>query len=399
MNPNPWMSHRHYREPLAGRLLQMTPRTIAYIWTDGQLYTSHQDQRRPFAAAFRSIPDGVYRTLRGNGLDRNITVREQVRAGRRCLYVVNPAWWTARAAIKFEPAATGILDRVSGVLLPVAAGRLELALEAYGIRVLECPAAMAPVSATTKIDAEGREWCGGIRVLLEYLERLGAPEICAQFGLPDGAAGLLEQVKVLNGALAAEEYSAVLAMSQHPWMVTLLNYLRERQRLESAGRLPEPSPEYRVNLGSDQPYRDSAGREWLPDQFYQYGLNAYGYIGDGGMTIHRGNVGVANTADPEIYRTERFNFRGYRFKVPDGRYTVKLHYAEGWQFSTGERLTDLDIQGQPVLRDFDFNAAAGGFRTAYVKDIPGIEVTNGELALDMPNPPGFKIQGFEIVRQ
>ena len=135
---------------------------------------------------------------------------------------------------------------------------------------------------------------------------------------------------------------------------------------------------------------------WLPDQFYQFGLNAYGYVGDGGLAIHRGDVPIAKTENPEIYRTERFNFTGYRFRVPNGTYTVKLHWAEGFRFGT-QIAFDVAVEGETLLKNYDFHKDAGAFRTAYVRDLPGIRVTDGELALDFSPRRHFRVHGIEVV--
>ncbi len=43
---------------------------------------------------------------------------------------------------------------------------------------------------------------------------------------------------------------------------------------------------------------------------------------------------IANTKDPGIYRTERYDMTGL-YKLPNGKYTVKLHFCETYDGITG----------------------------------------------------------------
>ena len=59
----------------------------------------------------------------------------------------------------------------------------------------------------------------------------------------------------------------------------------------------------------------------------------------------------------------------YTFLPPTpGRYTVRLHFAELTAGAPGERLFDVDINGRPVLTNYDIFAAAGGLNTAVVEE-------------------------------
>ena len=74
----------------------------------------------------------------------------------------------------------------------------------------------------------------------------------------------------------------------------------------------------RIDAGATAPYTDSNGNVWLPDQ---------GFVD--GDTVDRGNdVQIANTKDPAIYRTERYGMSAFSYKLPNGKYIVKLHFAE-----------------------------------------------------------------------
>ena len=65
--------------------------------------------------------------------------------------------------------------------------------------------------------------------------------------------------------------------------------------------------------------------------------------------------------DPRVYRSERWGMSGYRLAVPDGRYRVRLHFAEISPCcpDVGDRVFDVRLEGALVLDDFDINRAVG----------------------------------------
>jgi len=155
----------------------------------------------------------------------------------------------------------------------------------------------------------------------------------------------------------------------------------------------------RVNCAGTEPYTDKAGNLWLADQDMESG-KTWGAID--GLTVDRGDLGIAGTDSPRVYETERYSMEGYKFSVPNGRYTVRLHFAETYSGITadGQRIFSVIINEKTVLKDFDPYKEAGGFEKPVVKTIKRVAVTNGELAIgftiDVQNP---EINGIEILSE
>jgi len=144
----------------------------------------------------------------------------------------------------------------------------------------------------------------------------------------------------------------------------------------------------RLNAGESAAHTDEAGNTWLPDQGF-----------DGGDTIDRGNdTEIANTKIPSIYRTEHYSMSGFTYKVPNGKYVVKLHFAETFEEITGpkQRVFSFSVQGHD-FKDFDVFAKAGGARRAYIETV-NVEITTGKLDItftsNIENP---EINGIEII--
>jgi len=155
----------------------------------------------------------------------------------------------------------------------------------------------------------------------------------------------------------------------------------------------------RVNCAALEPYTDQAGNVWLADQLAE-AEKTWGAVG--GMTIDRGEVSIAGTDAPKVYQTERYSMEAYKFAVPNGAYTVCLHFAETYDGITGDgqRVFSVAINDQPVLKDFDPYKEAGGFQKPIVKTINTVAVKNTALVIaftaNVQNP---EINGIEILSE
>jgi endoglucanase len=156
----------------------------------------------------------------------------------------------------------------------------------------------------------------------------------------------------------------------------------------------------RVNAGDSAAYTDKAGNAWKGDKDYTKG-SGYGFVG--GDVIDRGaSMKIEGTDDPKIYQTERYSMDRFVAEVPNGKYTVRLHFAETYDGidTDGPRVFDVKIQGDPLLKDLDVSKAAGKVQKALVKEFKGIAVTNGTLDITFvakqQNP---EINGIEILAE
>ena len=148
------------------------------------------------------------------------------------------------------------------------------------------------------------------------------------------------------------------------------------------------TPPVYIDAGASESYTDSVGRVWLADEGF-----------DGGDTTERASdLQITNTTDPAIFRTEHFGMNTFSCKLPNGKYTVKLLFAETYDDITGpgQRVFSMNVGGQKI-DDFDVFAKAGGGDTAYVETVD-VDVTDGTLVITFTaktqNPA---INGIEIL--
>ena len=128
-----------------------------------------------------------------------------------------------------------------------------------------------------------------------------------------------------------------------------------------------------INAGG--PSQTTGGSTWEADQHFS-----------GGETYLKSR-NIANTEDDVLYHTERYGNFQYSIPVTNGSYTVNLLFAEifyvGSKFEIGKRVFNVDIEGLPVLTNFDINAenAPSTKATAVIKSF-SVSVSDGMLDID-----------------
>jgi hypothetical protein len=150
---------------------------------------------------------------------------------------------------------------------------------------------------------------------------------------------------------------------------------------------PQVQQILRIKAGQSIAFTDSSGNVWQADQGFA-----------DGDTIERPDVVIASTKDPGLYQSEHYGMSSFSCKLPNGKYTAKLHFAETYEGITGpgERVFSFNVQGHEV-KDFDVWAKAGGPNRAYIERVP-VEITNGQLKItftsNIENP---QINAIEII--
>ncbi len=163
---------------------------------------------------------------------------------------------------------------------------------------------------------------------------------------------------------------------------------------------PEPVQKFmlRVDCGAFESYKDKSGNVWAADQELDAGKT---WGADDGMTIDREGVGITGTDLVRIYETERYSMGSYKFTVPNGKYTVRLHFAETFEGIQGpqERVFSVSVPGQETLKDLDLFKTVG-FLKPLVKEYKGVPVENGQLVIGFtPNIENPQICGIEVVAE
>ena len=145
----------------------------------------------------------------------------------------------------------------------------------------------------------------------------------------------------------------------------------------------------RIDAGAKAPFVDADGNTWQPDAGFS-----------GGGMVDRGNIQIANTKNPALYRTEHWGMNQFSMPVKNGRYNVLLHFAETYPEITaaGQRVFTLKVEDHEI-KDLDIFKEAGGAAKPLVKTVP-VTVSDGKLDITFTfgeqNP---EINGIEIIPQ
>ena len=156
------------------------------------------------------------------------------------------------------------------------------------------------------------------------------------------------------------------------------------------GRHPDesaPSNSIRIKAGVSQQMTDSQGNIWLSDQ---------GFVG--GQTYEVADAKITHTKFPELYRTERYSMTAFSWPLRNGKYKVKLLFAEVYSGITnsGGRVFSFNVQGHE-FDNFDIWVKAGGPNKAYVESVD-VEITNRKLDITFtPQVEKPKINAIEIL--
>ncbi|TKD54907.1 PKD domain-containing protein, partial [Flavobacterium sp. ASW18X] len=200
--------------------------------------------------------------------------------------------------------------------------------------------------------------------------------------LPSGLS-IDETTGLISGTLTAAEasYFVTVRVSDQLDAFTEISFTME---------VGELTPILRINAGGADVNFD--GEQWVSDIYFQEG-EEFNAINE-----------IANTENDEIYQTERNSSAGesilvYEIPVPEnGRYGVRLHFAEIYHNTVGARVFDVSVEGgQGTLNNYDIIATSGGQNTAVVESF-AVDVNDGYLTIIATDYiDRAKISGIEIL--
>lgn len=128
---------------------------------------------------------------------------------------------------------------------------------------------------------------------------------------------------------------------------------------------------------------------------------------DGAVNSTRSAVDTSapGAAPAAVYQSERYGQDfAYHFAVPaDRKYHVRLHFAEVFDDGAGRRIENIELNGKPVLANFDIFVAAGGMNKALVKEFHDVAPdSEGNIVIRISSPStspdrNAKISGIEVL--
>jgi hypothetical protein len=199
------------------------------------------------------------------------------------------------------------------------------------------------------------------------------PEVGAEAAAP-GPAGTAVARRVWN--IAGSKVGMRLAILALGLIVVILILIVASWRVEtrqgigtslavptlSTGGATAPDEEIRILCGySKENYIDRGGKVWQGDRYFK-----------GGQPNSEAQQAITRTLDPTIFQQSRTGDFSYDIPLKKRAYELRLYFAE-YQFGPssfsdgGEssRIFNVELNGKPLLVNFDVYSDAVGFNTAY----------------------------------
>ncbi|HUT91951.1 MAG TPA: PQQ-binding-like beta-propeller repeat protein [Thermoguttaceae bacterium] len=171
-----------------------------------------------------------------------------------------------------------------------------------------------------------------------------------------------------------------------------------------------------VNLGAPGDRADTAGNLWLGyprpggSLVLQFKVDVAFHSGGGFDQHNSAYTPIAGTDDDWLFASAARGLRKCVLPLLDegdgtAQYRVRLAFADSDNDQPGQRVFDVKLQGNVVLKDFDVVEAAGGRDRAVFKEFGGIEVSDKltiELVPKAAKPTAEQttiLQGVEVVRE
>ncbi|KPV54233.1 hypothetical protein SE17_05000 [Kouleothrix aurantiaca] len=172
------------------------------------------------------------------------------------------------------------------------------------------------------------------------------------------------------------EYAADLAAGNHTVVMEYFEgFGNALAKLSWARRAAAGEGIIRINAGGSA-YADSFNNFWEPDGYFT-NANATAPIT---ATQTEEAQPIWNTTDDPLYINEHATAFRYNLPIPNGNYTVRLHFAELFFNSPGVRRFNVDVQGQRVLAGFDIYGQAG--KAALITKSFDTTVTSATLSIN-----------------
>ncbi len=121
----------------------------------------------------------------------------------------------------------------------------------------------------------------------------------------------------------------------------------------------------KINVGGD------AYKDFIADNEFVTVTSDYGFMegSKGGPFANE----IANTVDDPVYQTEINGLAKYILRIPNGKYKIKLLFAENYYNIVGKRVFDIYLQGDLVIKGLDIIKEVGA-KVALEKVIDNVEV-------------------------
>ena len=103
----------------------------------------------------------------------------------------------------------------------------------------------------------------------------------------------------------------------------------------------------------------------------------FGFL-DGNSANYPSSLQISGTDEDVIFQTDKYGMVTYKVRLPNGRYNVKLLFAEKYFNNSGSRVFDVYLEQNRVIENLDIYQTVGK-DAALVREITNIAIVDGVL--------------------
>lgn len=148
-----------------------------------------------------------------------------------------------------------------------------------------------------------------------------------------------------------------------------------------------PATSLAINAGGGEDY------PFMADAYFTGGATA--------NTSHAIDTsGASNPAPQYIYQSYRYGNFSYTISglTPNTSYPLRLHFAEAYWTTAGQRVFNVSANGQAALTNYDIVAASGGEYKAVVQQFTATADSTGKITLQFTSvKDNAQVNGIEII--
>lgn len=349
------------------------PKHVFHTWNDINLPTAHGEQARRFLKAFYCVPTGE--SLQQNSV-KGIDARY---LGNR-LILVNATPFPLNGTLEYPGTFQDLV--YDGTFQ----GKQTLTIRPFSLLVWQSEGGAENFKGSFRFRPEDEQdiLLMGKQILQERSLTRKIPK---------------ENLKRIADAVKKQDcYTLKKEMDDFEVLYYAKRFFESKAQMEKQQQLLRELNRrgvVRINCGAPEDLTDSKGNHWFADQLYT-GFNAYGC--EYGTFVSRGKITVKNTDFPEIFTTEAYGAQMfYQIPLPNGRYTVKIHFAETYEPNRENgRTFDLQVGGTS-RKNLNPVHLGGGFQSAASVTWEEVEVKRGLLTIKASGNPA--INGIEIFKE
>ncbi len=357
---------RHFLKELA---FNVAAGDVLELVMGGQPFASlgRDSETREFARAFGALPRLSFNTVKNP--NHSIVVRYLKTKNGTYFYVVSNVWTNSRVRLDWA-GADEYVDLSTNKKLT---GKT-IELKPYELRSFLIPDKKVVINSfKEEFPAELKSF---------YQKRIATLEAAVKKYESKGLSVSKEKarIKQIKQAVRSENYAEAHRLG---WSVIMNSLLAKLKSIDTVAKQQKMIKENRfaLNCGSSEFYRAPDGRLFFPDVKFS-DESRYGYFGSHSCA-NRKIGGLKNNTEAELFRTEAWNIDGYKFKLANGKYKIRLYMKVGWpdDFKPGKVVLSVYANNQPVINDLKMHKAQNGdFSKPVIKDFHTV-VSDGQLTL------------------